>query len=163
MTDEPVDLDAIGVIKPDADLELDAVTEPARIDRWVWRTPFDEPPLNLNKSANPMALHAKRKTHGNLMANELLRDFHPWNWDLVEIELVWFRGSNRLADADNTAPTHKAIQDALVRASVIPDDNARHVHRTSQRIVLADNDPYAKQRGSRVLIVVYRLERPEGS
>jgi hypothetical protein len=163
VSDQPVDLDGLDDAPvPDADLEVDAVPEPVRIDRWVWRLPQDRPPILINQVTSPMVLAGKRKKARSQLANHLINVFHPWGWDLVEVEVVWFRGDNRGSDPDGLAPTLKPALDAMVDAGVLPDDKARHVHRVCERIVNGAEDPH-RHRGSRVVIVVHRLERPEGS
>lgn len=161
----PIDLDALGAGPPvpDADADIDALVEPIRVDRWVWRIEdYDRPPILINEVSGPHVLASRRaKVRGKIGA-DLPSVFHPWAWDLVEIELVWFHKTSAGADPDGMAPTLKPILDALVDAGVLPDDKARHVYRVSQRIVLRRDDPRS-HRGPRVLVVVHRLERPEGS
>ena len=165
MSSDPINLDAVGdggPPIPDADLDVDALVEPRRVDRWVWQTPWDEPPMLTNRLTGPHVVASKRKKHRGQVGALLPSVFHPWAWDLVEIELVWFRKTNDPVDPDGMAPTTKPLVDALVDCGVLPDDGARHVYRVSQRIVRRGDDP-RRHRGPRVLVVVHRLERPEGS
>lgn len=159
-----VDLDALGAGPPvpEADLDIDGLAEPVRVDRWVWQLDYDRPPVLVNEASSQMALNSKRKKVRGKVGADLPSVFHPWAWDLVEIELVWFHKTNAGADPDGMATTLKPLIDALVDCGVLPDDKARHVYRVSERIVLPRDDP-RKHRGPRVLVVVHRLERPEGT
>jgi hypothetical protein len=160
----PLDLDGTADRPPvpDADLDIDALPEPRRVDRWVWQLNYDRPPILVNEVSSPIVLGSKRKKVRGKVGADLPSVFHPWGWDLVEIELVWFHKVNKGADPDGMATTLKPLIDALVDCGVLPDDKARHVYRVSQRIVLPRDDPRS-HRGPRVLVVVHRLERPEGS
>lgn len=102
--------------------------------------PYRTPPLSLNRHLHHMAeyrLKERLKADTQLVA----RAAKLPRFKAVTAELVWFKGDNRQADSDNISPTLKPIMDGLVAAGCLPDDNARHVFRTSTRIVLKRDDP----------------------
>jgi crossover junction endodeoxyribonuclease RusA len=125
-----------------------SVTRSADKTEWWLRLPYDQPPLSANDR------HANGKAERRLQTavheaveivakSEFRHQFgYVEPWQRVSVELVYYPRDNRRRDPDNMAATLKPALDALVSARVIPDDKATHVVRTSQRIVLRDDDPY---------------------
>lgn len=110
--------------------------------------PYRSPPLSLNGRVNRYA------------ANRISQDVKKASWALarsmkipamraVIVELVWFKGDNRRADADNLAATLKPLQDGLVLAHVLPDDSGDRVLSARMSVILKRDDPYP-ERGPRM-------------
>lgn len=110
------------------------------MDTWTVRLPYRRPPLTLNQRLHHMAEH---RIKGELKLATMLvaQSLRIPPLRAITAELVWFKGDNRVADPDNIAPTLKPILDGLKERGVVPDDNANHVFRTSNRIVLRRDDP----------------------
>lgn len=108
--------------------------------------PYRRPPLTENSRMHHMAEYRirQRVKHETRL---LARHYKVPHLDAALIELVWYPGSNRRADADNIAPTLKPCIDGLVAAGVLTDDNAGIVLRTSQRVVLRSQDPLDRKDG----------------
>ena len=111
-------------------------------DTWVLSLPYRRPPLSLNSRLHHMVEH---RLKGDLKAATILvaHGARIPKLRAVTAELVWFKGDNRRADADNIMPTLKPCLDGLVARGVLPDDDSTHVLRTSTRIVLKRDDPNA--------------------
>lgn len=128
------------------------------MNQWLLKMAFTRPPLSLNdRFAN---YHQERSLQKGVahdvtaVALKAIKDGAlPAGLLRVAVELIYYPANNGRRDADNIAATLKPIMDGLVDAKVIPDDKAEHVVRTSQRIVLARDDPYAR-RESECWIVV---------
>lgn len=110
--------------------------------------PYRRPPLTLN-----VQLHHQAKAR---VVKQVRRD----SWALAKslkiqsmgaviVELVWFKGDNRRADADNIAATLKPLQDGLVDAKVLPDDSGDRVLSARMSVILKRDDPYP-ERGPRM-------------
>lgn len=108
---------------------------------WRLTLPYRRPPLSLNGREHFM------------VRNRLAQDVKRAAWALarqhkipalsaVIVELVWFKGDNRRADADNMASTLKPLQDGLVAARVLPDDSGDRVLSARLSVVLRKDDPY---------------------
>lgn len=109
---------------------------------WRLPVPYRRPPLSLNSLIN---------SHG--ARNRIVQEVKRAGWAVARgakvppmraiiVELVWFKGDNRRADADNMAPTLKALQDGLVLAKVVPDDSGDRVISARLRVTLRRDDPY---------------------
>lgn len=115
---------------------------------WWLRLPYERPPLSANdRHANgkverrlQTAVHEAVEVVARSGFRATFGQIEPWQ--CVWVELVYYPRDNRRRDPDNISATLKPALDALVSARVIPDDKAAHVVRTSQRIVLRDQDPY---------------------
>jgi len=110
-------------------------------DEWRLPVPYRRPPLSLNgrehwSTRNRISAEVKRA--GWAVARG--RKVPPLK--AIIVELVWFKGDNRRADADNMAPTLKALQDGLVAAGVVPDDSGDRVLSARLSVVLRRDDPY---------------------
>lgn len=110
-------------------------------ETWRLPVPYRRPPLSMND-----------RTHWSTR-NRIAQEVKRAGWAIargakipplqaVIVELVWFKGDNRRADADNMAPTLKALQDGLVAAKVVPDDSGDRVLSARLSVVLARDDPY---------------------
>lgn len=124
---------------------------------WTLKLPWSRPPLSANdRHANGMIERrgqtAVSEAVTYLARSELRGGLAPF--DRVAVELLYYPGDNRTRDPDNIAATLKPVLDGLVRAGVIPDDKARHVVRTSQRIVLREDDPHGRKDAALYLLVV---------
>lgn len=117
---------------------------------WPVLLPYRRPPLSLNQKLHHMAEY-RLKQRLKADTQLVVRAARVPSMKAVTAELVWFKGDNRRADADNIAPTLKPVLDGMVAAGVIPEDNANHVLRTSTRIVLARDDPHPAL-GARVVV-----------
>lgn len=106
--------------------------------------------IGLNMRRPPLSLNGRE--HWSVR-NRITQDVKRAAWALVKqakvptmdaviLELVWFKGDNRRADADNMAPTLKAMQDGLVLAKVLPDDSGDRVLSVRMSVVLRKDDPY---------------------
>jgi hypothetical protein len=113
--------------------------------------PWDRPPISLNSRLGWAALYRAREG-AREAAEWVVRDLAPFPGP-VEIEIVRYLGNRAAADPDNLAATLKPVIDAMVRARVLPSDDAATVVRTSQRVVPADRDPLGAGR-PRLLLVV---------
>lgn len=109
------------------------------VDEWSLLLPFRRPPLSLNQHQH-WTVTRKAEADLRTAAWALARKAKIPELRAIMVELVWFKGDNRKADADNMAPTLKPLQDGLVLAHVVPDDNGKHVLRASQRVVLRAQD-----------------------
>lgn len=76
------------------------------------------------------------------------RDIYP-----ITVELIWYKGDNRVADSDNIAATLKPCIDALVRMGVLPNDSPEYVVRTSQRVIPRKLDPHDRTTPAMFLVV----------
>lgn len=103
--------------------------------------PYRRPPLTLNG-----------REHWRVR-NQITQQVKQAAWALAKqqgvpamqaviVELVWFKGDNRRADADNLAATFKPLQDGLVLAKVLPDDSGDRVLSARMSVVLRRDDPY---------------------
>jgi crossover junction endodeoxyribonuclease RusA len=112
------------------------------LPEWRLPVPYRRPPLSLNSR---ITVHAAR--------NRIVQEVKHAGWVMARhhkvpplqaiiVELVWFKGDNRRADADNMAPTLKALQDGLVKANVVPDDSGDRVISARLSVVLKSQDPY---------------------
>src|SRR5690349_17651353 len=127
-------------------MTLSATITEAKTEWWL-RLPYDRPPLSANdRHANGKverrlqgAVHEAVKLVARSSFTREFGDIGPWQ--RVWVELVYYPRDKRRRDPDNISATLKPALDALVSARVIPDDKAAHVVRTSQRIVLRDDDP----------------------
>lgn len=119
---------------------------------WPVLLPYRVPPLSLNKHIHHMAEH-RLKQRLKADTQLVVRAARLPAFKAITAELVWFKGDNRRADADNIAPTLKPILDGMVAAGVIPEDNANVVLRTSCRIVLKRDDPTPNM-GARLVTIV---------
>lgn len=127
------------------------------MEQWFIKMPFSRPPLSLN---DRFASYHQERSLQKAIAHDVcavaLRTIREGGLQArprVAVELIYYPSNNGRRDADNIAATLKPILDGLVDAGVIPDDKAEHVVRTSQRIVLARDDPYAR-RDSECWVVV---------
>lgn len=123
---------------------------------WTLKLPWDRPPLSSNdRHANGIVERRKQTAASDavtyLARSELRIGLQPF--ERVTVELVYYPGDNRTRDPDNIAATLKPVLDGLVDAGVIPDDKARHVVRTSQRIVLREDDPHGRKTAALYLLV----------
>lgn len=131
--------------------------------QWTLKMPFDRPPLSLNdRFAN---YHQERSLQQgiahdvSIVARRAAQlGFLPRDLQRIAVELIYYPSNNGRRDADNIAATLKPILDGLVDAKVIPDDKAEHVVRTSQRIVLARDDPYARRESECWIVVTDATE-----
>src|SRR5688572_3394619 len=133
------------------------------MSQWVIKMPFLRPPLSLNDRfasyhqerslqkniAHDVSIVARRAIKDGALAADLQR---------IAVELIYYPSNNGRRDADNIAATLKPILDGHVDAKVIPDDKAEHVVRTSQRIVLARDDPYARRESECWIVVTDATE-----
>lgn len=119
---------------------------------YVIPLPWRRPPLTLNSNVskierwrlgNDIKLITK-----NAVGGRIPRDAYP-----ITVELVWYPGSNRVADSDNIALTLKYCLDALVQLGVLPDDRPTYVVRTSQRVIPRALDPYDRAVPAMFLVV----------
>lgn len=108
---------------------------------WRLPVPYRRPPLSLNGREHWSVRNRIGKTVRQA-AWALARQQKVPPMQAIIIELVWFKGDNRRADADNMAPTLKALQDGLVAARVVPDDSGDRVISARLRVTLRRDDPY---------------------
>lgn len=109
---------------------------------------YRRPPLTLNDRMN----HFARNRISQQVKNDawlLARHLKIPKLQAVILELVWHKGDNRRADADNIAATLKPLQDGLVKAGVLPDDSADRVLSARMSVILKRDDPYP-ERGPRM-------------
>jgi crossover junction endodeoxyribonuclease RusA len=116
--------------------------------------PWTRPPLTLNDRPGP---HQRASLTAGIRHDAAycaigagLRDARLCK---VWIELVWYTGSNGVADPDNIAPTLKAAIDGLRDSRTLVADDGRSVLRTSQRTVPRGMDPFHLSTGRTVLVV----------
>lgn len=104
-------------------------------DTWRIHLPYRTPPLTLNQRLHHMAEYRiKEAVKGATIL--LAKQARIPRLKAITAELVWLKGDNRQADADNIAPTLKPCLDGLVAAGVLVDDNSDHVLRTSTKVQL---------------------------
>ena len=119
---------------------------------YVVPLPWHRPPLTLNTGAGKIETwrlaNVIRDAVTLLAKGKVPRECHP-----CSIELVWYKGDNRVADSDNIALTLKYCIDALVRIGVLPDDSPRYVVRTSQRVIPRSLDPADRRLPAMFLVV----------
>lgn len=125
--------------------------------QYVLKLPWPRPPLSLNdRHANAYAerrVQTKAHTEVTLVASIALNAGRAKHFDRASVELVYYPGNNTRRDADNMAATLKPVLDGLVSAGLLDDDKANHVVRTSQRVVLRQDDPYGRKDPAVFLIV----------
>lgn len=113
--------------------------------------PWVTPPLTLNQRLHYMAEH-RAKTDIKRATMVLARSLGFPKMRAVTAELVWLKSDNRPADPDNISPTMKPALDGLVAAGCLPEDNANHVLRTSQTILLKRDH---NTKGGRLLLRIH--------
>lgn len=123
---------------------------------WTLKLPWDRPPLSSNdRHANGIVERRKQTAVSDAVTlvarSALARGLTPF--ERVTVELLYYPGDARTRDPDNIAATLKPVLDGLVDAGVIPDDKAAHVLRTSQRIVLRQDDPHGRRTPALYLLV----------
>ena len=119
---------------------------------WTLNLPWRTPPLSLNRNLHHLVQHRIRtelKTAGFALAKQQ----RVPALGAILAELVYYPGNNRPQDPDNLAPNIKPLIDGLRLAGVIPDDNATHVLRTSQRIIPRRDDPWGAGTGRMHLVI----------
>jgi len=109
-------------------------------DTWSLWLPWRRPPLTFNQRTHHMVQY-RLKQQVKQAVVLLARSQQIPHLSAITAELVWLKGDNRRADADNIAPTLKPALDGLVAAGVLDDDDSDHVLRTSTRVVLAREAP----------------------
>ena len=97
---------------------------------------------------NRPPLHANQRLHWRpeRQLKKLVRDAVEWRckeakigpWQHVTVCVHYRPGDKRTRDASNLMPTQKPAVDALVRAGVVPDDNAEFV--TERQPVIDEGD-----------------------
>lgn len=110
-------------------------------EQWRLPVPYRRPPLSLNGREH-WSVRNRIGKNVRQAAWLLARHHKVPALSAVIVELVWFKGDNRRADADNMAPTLKALQDGLVQAGVVPDDSGDRVISARLSVVLRRDDPY---------------------
>lgn len=122
------------------------------VPEYVIQLPWHSPPLTMNSRASRIEewrlANVIRDAVMLLAKGKVPRESYP-----VTVELVWYKGDNRVADSDNIATTLKYCIDALVRIGVLPDDSPRYVVRTSQRVIPRSLDPADRRLPSMYLVV----------
>jgi crossover junction endodeoxyribonuclease RusA len=119
------------------------------IETYTVVLPYRTPPLTLNQRFPHFMVEYRLKAEVKRSAMTMARSLGLPKMKAITAELVWMKADNRTADPDNITATLKPVLDGLVAAGVLPDDNANHVLRTSQKIILKreHNTP-----GGRVLV-----------
>ena len=105
------------------------------------RLTWDRPPLSLNDRQHH---HVKAKAYAQAVedARWAIRRDRPRVDSLpVAVGLHWRIPDKRRRDPDNLAGTLKAVLDALVAESVLPDDGWQYVRRVSCEMHPPDGDP----------------------
>lgn len=122
------------------------------------------PPLTLNDASGmPWPVWYKlREGMGRAVALGVRRAGWP-EMHRVQVGLVWYKGDNGRADADNIAPSLKPAIDALKPANpkkrrpwaagVIREDHHAVVDATWQRVIPASRDPQGPGHPRLVLVV----------
>lgn len=114
--------------------------------------PWQRPPLTMNSRLSKIEewrLANVIKSGTALVAKgKVPRDIYP-----ITVELIWYKGDNRVADSDNIATTLKHCIDALVRTGVLPNDSPEYVVRTSQRVIPRKLDPHDRRMPALFLVV----------
>jgi hypothetical protein len=122
------------------------------VTEYVVPLPWLKPPLTMNSrdSWPEQRRLAKAILKGTALVakGKVPRDIHP-----ITVELVWYKGDNRVADSDNIAATLKHCIDALVRTGVLPNDSPEYVVRTSQRVIPRKLDPHDRRVPAMFLVV----------
>jgi len=112
--------------------------------QWVFLLPWQRPPYTLNDRYGKWEAHRVRSfirdDTANLLHKQLPRELGP-----LVAELVWYPGSDKVADSDNIAFTLKFCLDALKLVGAVPDDTPHYVIRTMQRVVPRSLDPYHRR------------------
>lgn len=120
--------------------------------QYVIQLPWDRPPLTMNSRLTRIAewrvANNIRTATGLVAKGKLPTDSYP-----ITVELVWYKGDNRVADSDNIAATLKHCIDALVHTGVLPDDSPTYVVRTSQRVIPRKLDPADRRTPALYLVV----------
>lgn len=111
--------------------------------QWVLLLPWQRPPYTLNDRYGKWEAHRVRSMIRDETAK--LLGGVPRGAGPLSAELVWYPGSDRVADSDNIAPTLKHCLDALKLRGIVVDDNPKHVVRTSQRVVPRSMDPHGRR------------------
>lgn len=119
---------------------------------YVVPLPWQRPPLTMNSRLSKIEewrLANVIKSGTALVAKgKVPRDIYP-----ITVELIWYKGDNRVADSDNIATTLKHCIDALVRTGVLPNDSPEYVVRTSQRVIPRKLDPHDRRMPALFLVV----------
>jgi len=122
------------------------------VTEYVVPLPWQRPPLTLNSRVSKVEAWRLSK---DIIAGtaysakgKVPRDIYP-----ITVELVWYKGDNRVADSDNIAATLKHCIDALVRTGVLPNDSPEYVVRTSQRVIPRRLDPHDRRVPAMFLVV----------
>jgi hypothetical protein len=121
--------------------------------QWLLTLPFRRPPLTGNARWSHWSREREAQQKVQTATWALAKQKRLPRLDAITAELVWYKGDNRRADADNIAPTVKPALDGLVKAHVLPDDNSDRVIRSSTRIVLRRDDPYDASTPRLVLVI----------
>jgi crossover junction endodeoxyribonuclease RusA len=140
---------------------------------WALPLPYVRPPLSANTRKHWAPAHKEYKQVRqdlDYLARYWANTENLINVGRAEVELAWYPGSQRLADADNISDTLKPVLDGLVLGGVWPDDNWRYVRRTSSLVVPRDEDPADDPRPRVILTIVevasgdqrHGLERANG-
>jgi crossover junction endodeoxyribonuclease RusA len=132
-----------------------AEQQPAGLGReWTISLPYIKPTITMNEMSGKhwsQYLLAKRDL---IKAGHYLARHHKIPMlNRITVELIFWPGNNTVHDADNIAPTLKALTDGLRRAGVIPDDRGRHVRSATCTVIELDDDP-ERRRDARLHLVV---------
>lgn len=124
---------------------------------WHLTLPWARPPIIANDSTSRrQSMHVVASTRDDVAAVARSLRLPPITAPVVAM-LTWYRGSNRVADSDNIAPTLKRCLDGLRLAGVLVDDTPRQVVMTMQRVVLRDYSPWSDGQG-RVVLSMFPAE-----
>lgn len=124
---------------------------------WHLHLPWARPPIIANDSTSRrQSMHVVASTRDDVAQVARSLKIPAVTVPVVAL-LTWYRGSNRVADSDNIAPTLKRCLDGLRLAGVLVDDTPRQVVMTMQRVVLRDYSPWSDGQG-RVVLSLFPAE-----
>jgi endodeoxyribonuclease rusA len=100
----------------------------AGMQQWQFTIPTRNLPLlNANDRLHHYARNEKFQRIKRVAIAAITKQQIPEKLERIRVHVAIFKNSRRRFDLDNFTPTYKAIQDALVQARIVPDDNAEHI------------------------------------
>lgn len=149
VTDREIELGVVGMDLPDVRAECPTCTPNPPGLSWEIPLPWTRPPITLNQRGHPKA-RAKGVRAVRDRAALLAVALHIPPLHALTAELHYVPTDNRTRDPLNLTATLKALEDGLVDANLVPDDNPRYV--TSVMPVI---DP--PERPGRLYLIVREL------
>jgi hypothetical protein len=128
------------------------------VPAWHITLPYDKPPLTGNATARGRGVvHAVTRAEVRASVGFALKAAKIPRLKQVVVVLTYYPGHERGPDSDNLGPTLKPCIDAMRDAGVIPEDDARVVRFSGQRVVHRSEDPY-RSKTPRLVLSIYQAD-----